>query len=135
MQCLRELCLLRPYSTYFDPDLSTLLAKGTLHRLFIYGVSIYHQFSAADSLEDGTLDLFVIAFPRVPLEVVAKGSSGHNNINRGLGVTKRLPAFLVGGAPKRSSESMAELVWFLGVDGVHGRTELHVALSDHASIL
>ncbi|KAG8992689.1 hypothetical protein FRB94_011387 [Tulasnella sp. JGI-2019a] len=134
MQCLRELCLLYPYSIRFDAALNTLLAKGTLRRLFILDASIYCRFSALGSSEAGSLDLFIIAFPHLSQEVMAKGSSGHNNISRSLRMTKRLLLVLSREhLPEKFVKGIDEVLQ--GVDGANARNIVQVGKGTYAPVI
>ncbi|KAG8995565.1 hypothetical protein FRB94_008931 [Tulasnella sp. JGI-2019a] len=131
IQCLRELFLLRPYTALYDPVLGTLLAKGTLRRLFVFGVSVYNRFPVLDSLEAATLDRLVLAFPYLPPTSVATGSSGHNNINRTLKMAKHLLLVLPkGGASQRSVEGINDMFRLQGVDGTRGSPKVLVGVCE-----
>lgn len=122
MQCLRDLCFLRPYTAFFDPTLRALLAKGTLRRLLIFGISIYHKIPFPDLAGAASLDLLILAYPYVPpFSVVGR------NMEETLRMAEHLLLVLPeNGTSPRSVHGVEGMFQAEGIDGACRRNKVVV---------
>ncbi|KAG8873581.1 hypothetical protein FRB97_006634 [Tulasnella sp. 331] len=127
MQRLRELCFLRPYTAFFDPSLGALLAKGTIERLLIFGVSVYHKIPVPNPTGAARLHRLILAFPYIPRSSVVHNSGGRQNITQTLEMAEHLLLVMPENiASQRSIQGMEGIFGMEAAHGASGRSKIEV---------
>ncbi|KAG9027995.1 hypothetical protein FRB95_007001 [Tulasnella sp. JGI-2019a] len=106
---VRELCHLRPCASLFQQCFRGFLAKGTLQRVLLFGLSIYYQFPILEPPDFTNLDLLVLAIPYLPSSLAEAGSNSCS-ITYTLRIAKRLLLLV--------PENGASQITIQGVDSV-----------------